>query len=271
MLTSLLVFAGVAGAIYAVLCVYLFLQQDRILFYPGPNDPALLEEWRSHRVTISSEDHLLEGWWAENPASATSAVLIYFGGNAADVLYTANTARRFAARRTLVVNYRGYGQSPGQPSQAALYRDALAIYDYVVQTGAAIPTDIVVMGRSLGSGLATLLAAQRQVGGAILLTPYGSIAEVAASHYPMFPVRLLLRHPFDSTELAKQTDVPAIFIAAEHDRVIPPVHARRLFDQWSGPKSFHVLPGVGHNDLEWHPEYYELINAFLRKRIADGG
>lgn len=264
-LTTFLFFAAIAGAIFVVLCLYLYVQQDRILFYPGPNDAALIEQWQSSRVHIQSGAHQLEGWWAENPESSTRIVLIYFGGNAEDVLYTAETARRLDARRMLVVNYRGYGQSPGQPSQEALYEDALAIYDYVIQSGAVQPSQIVVMGRSIGSGMAVLLAAERQVGGAILLTPYDSIAEVAAGHYPIFPVRLLLKHPFESVKLAQRTSVPAIVIAAEDDRVIPPIHARRLFEAWSGPKFFHVLPGVGHNDLERHPEYYELINSFLRR------
>jgi pimeloyl-ACP methyl ester carboxylesterase len=191
-------------------------------------------------------------------------VLIYFGGNAEDVLYTASTAREFDVRRMLVVNYRGYGGTPGKPSQAALYEDALAIYDYVVANEIAA-NEIVVMGRSLGSGLAAMLAAERTVRGAILITPYDSLVEVAARHYPMFPVRLLLKHPFDSVQFAQRTTVPALLLAAEHDNIIPPAHAQRLHDVWAGPKRLHILSDVGHNDIERHPEYYDLINSFLKK------
>lgn len=264
MLSSLLTFVGIGVAFYLIACLFLFLQQDRILFYPRPNDAALAERWRANQVQIVSGEHTLVGWWAENPNSTTSRVIIYFGGNAEDVLYTLSQASAFDARRMLAVNYRGYGASPGKPSQQALYEDALAIYDFVVASGAAQPQDIVPMGRSLGSAMAVLLAARRPVAATILITPFDSIAAVAASHYPIFPVKLLLKHPFDSAALARHTTVPALILAAERDGVIPPAHARALFDAWAGPKQFQLLHGVGHNDVERNEHYFELINAFLR-------
>jgi pimeloyl-ACP methyl ester carboxylesterase len=263
MLTNLLVLGGIAVALYVALCLFLYLQQERILFYPGPNDSALLRQWAPRRLEIASGEHRLEGWWAENPDSSSPCVAIYFGGNAEDVLYTASTAHLIDARRMLFVNYRGYGRTHGKPSQRALYQDAIAIYDHVLASGAAKGSDIIVMGRSLGSSLAAMLAAKREVRGAILITPFDSINAVAAGHYPLFPVRLLLKHPFDSVPFAKQATAPALFIAAEHDTIIPPIHARRLHDIWSGPKRFHLLTDVGHNDLERHPDYYPLINTFL--------
>ena len=263
LLTSFLVIVGIAGAIYIALCLSLYLQQDRVLFHPTANDRSLAARWAPYRVEIPSGTHVLEGFWSENGASTSARVVIYFGGNAEDVLYTASTAFELAIKRMLVVNYRGYGGTPGTPSQTALYEDALAIYDYVV-AGGTNPKNIVVMGRSLGSGLATMLAAEREVHGAILITPYDSLVEVAAHHYPIFPVRLLMKHPFDSAAYARRATVPALMLAAEDDTIIPPAHAQRLHDLWAGPRQLHILRGVGHNDIERHPEYYPLINAFLR-------
>ena len=263
MLTSLLILVGIAGAFYAALCLLLYLQQDQVLFYPGPNDNALLAQWRPHQVEITSNAVRLEGWWADNPTSTTPFVILYFGGNAEDVLYTASMAQKFDARRLLVVNYRGYGQTQGKPSQDALYEDGLAIYDYVAKEVGTKPEHIVVMGRSLGSGVATMLAAKRAVRGAILVTPFDSIRAVAAGHYPIFPVRLLLRHPFDSASFARQTKVPALILAAQHDRVIPAKHAEALANAWGGAKTLHVLSDVGHNDLELHPDYFRFTNEFL--------
>lgn len=264
MLNSLLILLGIAGVFYAGLCLLLFLQQDHVLFYPRPNDSALLSQWKTRAVQIPARSFPLEGWWAENPASTTPFVILYFGGNAEDVLYTASMAHTFDARRLLVVNYRGYGQTQGKPSQDALYEDGLAVYDYVAQELGTKPEHIVVMGRSLGSAVATLLAAEREVRAAILVTPFDSIRAVAAAHYPIFPVRLLLRHPFDSVPFARQTKAPALIIAAAEDRVIPANHAEALAKQWAGEKRLQVLPDVGHNDLELHPDYFESINAFLR-------
>ena len=202
MMNAALTLIGIGATFYAGLCLLLYLQQDRVLFYPGPNDPALVRQWQTHKVSISSDALQLEAWWADNPSSTTEYVLIYFGGNAEDVLYMASmAAERFDARRMLVVNYRGYGQTPGEPSEAALYADGLAIYDYVVNQANAGPEQIVLMGRSLGSGIATMLAAKRPTRAAILITPFDSISAVASSHYPIFPVSLLLKHPFDSGDI----------------------------------------------------------------------
>lgn len=262
MLTSLLVFAGIVAAIFLALCALLYFGQESFIFYPRPNDAALVEHWRPHRVEITSGDNTLEGWWAENPQAATSAVVLYFGGNAEDVLYTASTAQRFDARATLVVNYRGYGGTPGKPSQAALFEDGRAIHAYVLAQGVPA-SDIVVMGRSLGSGVAAMLASERPVRAAVLITPYDSLAAVAAHHYSLFPVRLLLKHPFPSTDFARRSDVPALILAAEDDDIVPAIHARRLHEVWSGSE-LHVLDGVGHNDIDLHPEYYDLLNRFLQ-------
>lgn len=259
MLINLLV-AG-AGA-FVVLCALLYWRQDNLIFFPRANDALLLQQLQANRVEIRIPEGRLEGWWAHNPKADSQRVILYFGGNAEDVLYTASMAPLFDAQRLLVVNYRGYGRSSGKPSQKALYDDGLAIYEYVVKSGVS-PDDIVVMGRSLGSGVAAMLAGSRPVGGAILITPFDSLAAVAAGHYPAFPVRWLLRHPFRSVDWAKQTNAPALIIAGAQDTIVPAVHAQRLHDAWTGAKQMHTLDGFGHNDIEQHPQYYRLINEFL--------
>ena len=262
MVASLLSFAAFMAGAFVLLCALLYWRQDSFIFMPRINDATLARRHAPNRVDIRSSAGVLEGWWVANPRATTELVILYFGGNAEDVLYTATTAPILNARSTLVVNYRGYGGSPGKPSQKALYEDALAIYDYTVQRGVA-PEHIVVMGRSLGSAVATMLAAQRRVAGAVLVTPFDSMVAVGARHYWFMPVRLLLKHRFPSTQWAQQAAVPAIILAAERDVVIPPSHARALHDAWRGPKQFHLLEEVGHDDVELNPSYYELINQFL--------
>ena len=248
---------------YTLICLLLYFGQERSIFFPGPNDPQLRQRFDAERFEIATPSAKLEGWWIENPQATTPAVVLYFGGNAEDVLYTASQAPNLDARAVVVVNYRGYGHSTGEPGQQALYDDGLAIYDYAIQRGVA-PEHIVVMGRSLGSGVASMLAGARPVRAAILITPFDSLESVAAGHYPFLPVRWLLRHPFPSTHWARRTKAPALIVAAEHDSVVPAAHARKLFDAWAGEKQFHVLPQTGHNDIETHPDYYRLVDEFLR-------
>ena len=262
MLTGLLSLLALVAGIFVLLCGLLYWRQEQVIFFRVVNDPQLSERYLTNRVEIATNGASLEGWWIENPAATSSAVIVYFGGNAEDLLYTADTAANLNARRTLLVNYRGYGRSTGKPGQEALYQDALAIYDYAIRSGVR-PEQFVVMGRSLGSGVASMLAGSRPMRAAILITPFDNLAAVAADHYPMFPVRLLLRHPFPSSEWAQRTQVPVLIIAAADDTIVQPSHAKRLYDAWAGPKQMHVLAHVGHNDIERNSDYGRLINEFL--------
>ena len=252
----------VGAVVYAAFAILLYLTQESAIFYPGPNDEELGKKYASGRVEIPTPGAKIEGWWVENPAATNDLVLIYFGGNAEDILYTAETASQFNARRMLVTNYRGYGASSGNPGQEALYQDGLAIYEYALRSGVRAD-QIVLVGRSLGSGVVSMLAGTRDVRAAILITPFDSLAQVAARHYPYLPVRLLLRHPFPSEDRARQAREPALILTAADDDIIPPAHARRLMEAWAGESKLHVFAGTGHNDIQTHPDYYRLINEFL--------
>jgi uncharacterized protein len=261
-LTTVITLLVVAGGGFVLICLLLYFAQERSIFFPRPNDPQLSERYAAQRVEIKTADATLEGWWIENAQATTPAVILYFGGNAEDVLYTASEASSLNARAVVVVNYPGYGGSAGKPGQKALYDSGLAIYDFAIKRG--VPAErIVVMGRSLGSGVASMLAGARPVGAAVLITPYDSLSAVAAGHYPFLPVRLLLRHPFPSADWARRTHAPALFLAAEHDDVVPATHAQKLFEVWAGPKQIHVLAQAGHDNIDMHPAYYGLINEFL--------
>ena len=245
-------------------CAVLYFDQESSIFFPRPNNPQLRETHRADRIEIASSGETLEGWWVENSAVENTTVILYFGGNAEDVLRTATTSQKLDARKLLFVNYRGYGHSTGEPGQAALYEDAISIYDYAIRKGIP-PESIVVMGRSLGSGPASMLAGSRPVRAAILITPFDSLTAVASARYPLVLVRHLLRHPFPSVDWARRAHAPVLILGAERDRVIPVSHAVTLSEAWAGEKQLHVLTRSGHNDIEMHPDYYPLINAFLEE------
>lgn len=263
MFATLTTAAAAVLLIYVGFCVLLYVSQERMLFYPGPNDPVLLREWAPRRVEISTHDSVLEGWWTEDRNPETDIVILYFGGNAEDVLYALSTAHQLGAGRVFAANYRGYGKTKGQPSQAALFADGLTLYDYVAAHPDVAGHRIVVMGRSLGSGVATHVAAHRKVSGAILITPYDSVAAIAQKKFPFAPVRWLLKHPFPSDRYAPKIEVPALMIGAEYDQVVPVAHARALYIVWGGQKSLHVLPRTSHNNVEQHPDYFRLVQDFL--------
>jgi pimeloyl-ACP methyl ester carboxylesterase len=257
-------FAAVFIAVgYGAICVLLYADQDNLIFYRVVNDPRLAQSKSANRISIEVDGATLEGWWTENPAATNNRTLIYFGGNGEDILYTADAASRINARRMLVTNYRGYGESTGKPSEQALFADALEIYDYVAMQPNTTAQDVIVMGRSLGSGVAVHLAKHRSVRSVVLVTPYDSMTAVAKENYPYLPVDALLKHRFSSIDLAPSMKTPALILAAQDDDVIPPAHAQKLFAAWAGPKSIHILENVGHNDIEKNEQYYRLLNQFI--------
>ncbi|MCY1521959.1 hypothetical protein D9M68_567980 [compost metagenome] len=120
----------------------------------------------------------------------------------------------------------------------------------------------VVVGRSLGSGVAVRLASQRPVSRLILVTPYNSLQELAVSQFPYFPVQWLLQDKFESWKYASRITVPTLLIAAESDEVIPRSSTQRLHAHFAtGVASLRVIPGTGHNSISASPEYLKALGA----------
>jgi uncharacterized protein len=189
------------------------------------------------------------------------AALIYFGGNAEDVsLNLADFDAAFPDRAIYLVNYRGYGGSSGRPSEAALLTDSEVIYDSV----SARHASVAVMGRSLGSGIAIALAAHRPVERLVLVTPYDSIANVAAEHFWWLPVAWLLNDRYDSLARIGCVRAPVLAVLAERDEVIRRARSDALLAVI--PASLRqtvVIAGATHNDISAFPEYLHKLTEFL--------
>lgn len=241
--------------------------QDRLLFHPYPLHDMQRAEVRKRfptveEVFLQSDKQKIHAWHVKAPAGAP--LIIYFGGNAEDVSGMLDDALAQApGARWLLVSYRGYGASEGSPSAASMIADALQWHDFAVQEFK--PRQVFAFGRSLGGAAAVELAAQRPLSGVVLVTPFDSLAAVAKRHYWYLPVDLLLKHRLDSIALAPKITAPLLCIAAGQDQVIPPEHARRLFEAWAGPKEWVLLEEAGHNSTDGMPAFWHAVTAFLRK------
>lgn len=256
------------------MALLLYLVQDRLIFFPqpAPPSPPRAPDFVISEVTVATADGLALRGWLAKPSSATGRLplAIYFGGNAEETSHMAASVGRLPGWSLLTLNYRGYGGNPGQPSERALFADALAVHDFAALRPDVDPARIVAIGRSLGSGVAVYLASQRPLAGVVLVTPYDSLRAVAQRHYPYAPVSILLKHGFDSIDRAPDIAVPLLMLAAQLDDVIPIAHARALFAKWSGPKIWRELAGAGHNDLDADPAYWSAMALFLERRtISD--
>jgi len=208
----------------------------------------------------SKDGTRLQAWHA---GSAGGPLVLYFGGNAEESSWMLEELRQAPGASWLIVSYRGYGLSEGSPGESALVSDALQWFDHAMTLPGADPKRTFVFGRSLGTGVATALAAERPVAGVILATPYDSLAAVAKRYYWYLPVDLLLKHRFDSLARAPGLQQPLLCLIAEHDEVIPPEHAERLVAAWGGAKQKIVLSGARHNSTDDDPLFWPAIRKFL--------
>jgi len=254
----------VLGVVVSLPLVVYFLQ-DRLLFHPYPLHETQRAEIRKRfpaveEVFLEAENQRIHAWHVK--AAPGAPLILYFGGNAEDVSGMIEDALGQAPGISwLLVSYRGYGGSEGSPSAASLTADALRWHDHAVREFK--PRQVFAFGRSLGSGAAVQLAAERPLSGVVLVTPFDSLASVAKRYYWYLPVDLLLKHRFDSVQLAPKIMSPLLCIAAEQDEVIPPEHARRLYEAWAGPKQWVGLPGAGHNSTDTAPAFWRGIRQFL--------
>ncbi len=254
MARTVTVFLAVLLLAYLALCAALFAWQRSMIYFPQPR----LEGGPASTLNLKVGDAELV---LTARQTAGPKAIIYFGGNAEDV--SANLpsfSQAFPGHAIYLLHYRGYGGSTGSPTEAALHSDALAVFDHVSKTH----SDIAVVGKSLGSGVAVRVASQRPVSRLILVTPYNSIQDLAAQRFPYFPVSWLLVDKFESWKYASQVTALTLLIAAEHDEVIPAASTGQLYARFKpGTAALKMLPGTSHNTVSQHPQYLALFQAVL--------
>lgn len=257
---TLLRLAAIALAIYASLCLLLYLMQERMIFFPQPLRGAP-EGPHAQPLAIARDGATLRGWVLN--ADSGGPLLIYFGGNAEEVSELAGTFARLNAA-TVLINYRGYGESDGKPSAPALIEDAAAVVQAMRRRFGA-GRRILLFGRSLGSGIAALAAGAEPVDGLILLSPYRSIAHIAEHRFPFVPVRWLLRHNIDATLAIDAFPEQVLVLHALRDRVVPTSESRALIGLLKRPPRVVEFAGEHNVPLE-APEVWQEIRAFVEGR-----
>ena len=230
----------------------------------------------AHDVTVRTEDHLdLRGWLvlakshvAENDDQISAElskgrpVVLYFGGNAANRNYRMLEVQVLteAGADVLIFDYRGYGDSPGEPSEEGLARDARAAWRFATETQQIEPRRIVLYGESLGGGVAVRLASDLSLNktppaGVILRSTFSSLVDAASSHFSWIPVRWLLVDRFPSEQRIREVSCPLLQFHGSRDTIVPISLGQKLFTaaqdkSTSGiAKIFVELPHSNHNDV----------------------
>jgi uncharacterized protein len=249
---SVFIILSVVAVLYAGACVALYFNQRGLVYFPHREVGAHMTlKVDGADLAVAVREH------------AGPKAIIYFGGNAEDVSGSLpELASAFPDHALYLLHYRGYGASTGKPAEEALHADARALYGHVMRTH----SQVAVIGRSLGSGVAVRLAAERPVTHLVLVTPYDSIATIAERQFSWFPVRWILTEKFESWRHAPKVRVPTLLLRAEQDEVIPRDSTERLFGRFeNGVAKMVVVPGAGHNTISESPRYMAEIQSLLVK------
>ena len=239
--------------------------QERLIFFPQPVVSTAHLPARALPLSVDAADGTkLRGWIVPGTTLPAPAIL-YFGGNAEEVSWALADGRWPRGWTLVALNYRGYGESEGSPTADALLADGLALHDAVAARDDIDTKRIVVFGRSLGTAVAVRVAHERPVAGAVLVSPYDSLAAIGHHHYPWLPVSLLLRHRFEPAVDAAQCTAPLLAIVAEEDSIIPVARSRALFDAWAGQKQWLAVPRADHNTLGATREFWNGIAQFAAR------
>lgn len=254
--------------IYLVALVAMMVFEESLLFFPAPYPQG---EWQPVGLEVedarfSADDGTrLHGWFVphENPR----AVVLFAPGNAGNLTYRTDRLRRF--HRTLnvaamVFDYRGYGRSEGRPHERGLLSDARAARRWLAERTGVAEADIVLVGESLGGGVMVDLASRDGARALVLESTFTSLPDVAAHHYPIFPVRWLMRTRLPSIDKIAAFRGPLLQCHGEADTIVPCGLGQQLFAAANEPKRFVALPGHDHNDplpAMWHATMDEFLDA----------
>ncbi len=237
---------------YLLLCLALFLYQRSLIYFPQARSNQNPET--THSIKTADAKLMLTA-----KKLNTDYAVLYFGGNAEDVsTRLADLTALFPQHAIYLPHYRGFGGSDGKPTEAALHADALALYQEISQRH----RHIILIGRSLGTGVAIRLASVQKVARLILITPYDSLQELAVQQYPFVPVRWLLQDKFESWRYAAQINVPTSVILAQYDEVIPAASSQQLLARFTpGIANSKIITGSNHNSILDSQEFLDALRS----------
>ena len=256
---------------YILALVLIRVFEAHFIFFP--DTPGRLEgDWHPHALPVqdvwlaSSDGTKLHAWWIPNDQATFT--FLAFHGNAANIANRAPVYEflRDTPANVLALEYRGYGRSEGKPSEAALYRDADAAYQYLVNAKGIAPKSIISFGQSLGTTVAAHLAAHREVGAVLLEAPFPSASRVARQFFWFLPgLSLLARGQFDTQARLQQITAPILIVHCTQDPVIPFQFGQAVYEAARPPKDFLSINATCHEEssLVAPTQYRATLQKFL--------
>jgi fermentation-respiration switch protein FrsA (DUF1100 family) len=254
---------------YAAAVLYLITQETRLVFQAGRTLSSARPAFPYEQIDVPRADAGGQFAWIMRARPSDDATWVLFlHGNAATIASRVNidhyTGLRNLGLNVMAPEYHGFAGLDGVPTEAALAADARAAYDYLRRIRRVPPSRIVIYGWSLGSAVAVGLSADVEEAALILEGAPASIVDIGRQRYPFFPIRFIMRNPFESIKRIRHVGAPVLFLHSPEDAVIPIHEGRRLYDAAVGDKTFVEVRG-GHVDATNvdNARFYGAIRAFL--------
>lgn len=251
-------------------CFYQHIE-NFFVFYPQTSFDSVPADWHlaSEDVTFETEDgERLHGWFF--PLKDDTPVILFCHGNAGNISHRLDNIKLLTDQKTqvFIFDYRGYGKSSGKPSEAGLYKDGLAAYDYLVNQRHITPEKIVLFGRSLGAAVAIEIALKKNIGALILESAFTSSKGMAKTLFLFKIFMPLVPRHYNNLEKIARITVPKLIVHGEDDEIVPFYMGREIYHTAQQPKYFFPIKDAGHNDtyLVGGRGYFKTLSAFIKNR-----
>ena len=265
--------AGLASVLWVALTAAVAASQRKLVFNPNVKREVRSPRSSAHRtravVLRATDGTKLAGWLMTPSVVGPYPAVVYFGGRSEEVSWVARDAGKlFPGMAVLAVNYRGYGESRGEPGESHMVEDGRMLYDWLAERPHVDPARVAVVGRSLGSGVAVQVALERPVDAIVLITPYDSILALAKRKFPVMPIEYVLQHRFESVKYAALLKAPTYVIRAASDDVVPHSHTDLLVKHLNQLHLDEIVPESDHLNIPYLETTQQRIAAFLHAQFG---
>jgi dipeptidyl aminopeptidase/acylaminoacyl peptidase len=265
--------AGFASVLWLGLTAAIAANQRRIVFNPTIKREVESPRSSGHRtrqvVLRANDGTRLCGWLMTPHIPGPHPAVLYFGGRSEEVSWVVRDAGNlFPGMTVLAVNYRGYGNSHGDPAEMHIVEDGCTLFDWLATHGHVDAKRIALVGRSLGSGVAVQVAKARPAHSVVLITPYDSLLAIAKRRFRVMPIEYMLRHRFESVKHAPSLTAPTYVLRAARDDVVPHSHTDQLVAKLAQLRGDDVIPGSDHLNIPYLEATQARIANFLATQFS---
>jgi len=234
--------------IYISVLVILFIFQRNLMYHPSENNYFGDKlKVNIEKVNIKTSDNInLLGWFHKKDLNKFKTI-VYFHGNAGTLenrIYKLNHFKDMEVN-FLIIAWRGFSGNKGSPTEEGLYIDGLSAVNWIINQGVK-EEDIILYGESLGTGVATEIAQNKNFAGVILETPFTSMINAAKEFYPYIPVNLLLKDRFENFKKIKNINLPILIMHGEKDTIVPFAMGEKMYQLANEPKYFYFTKHDDH-------------------------